>query len=91
MPCFQDALRAAFGTDPESVAAHPRQRLDDVFVETVLTRDRLERHVESAAVELRGVLEQPLVVDGEHVVGVPQEVRRVRGDDLLHFVDDVVW
>ena len=67
----------------------PRQGLDDLLVEPVLARDRLEGQAEAAPLQLGGVLEQPLVIDGEDVVGVPQQVRVVGVDDLLDLVHDV--
>src|SRR6266571_5100308 len=47
--------------------------------------------MQSTPLELRRVLEQPLVIDREHVIGVPEQVRRVGRHDVLDLVDDVVW
>ena len=86
---IEDLLRAALSADPQAIAAHARQGLDDLFIQPVLARDRLERQAESAPLHLGGVLEQPFVVDGENVVGVPQHVRGVGRHDLRDLVDHV--
>jgi bifunctional UDP-N-acetylglucosamine pyrophosphorylase/glucosamine-1-phosphate N-acetyltransferase len=59
------------------------------LVEAVLPGDRLEGDPDAPALQLVRVPEQPAVVDGEHVVGVPQHLRPVALDDRFDLDRDV--
>src|SRR6185295_13466820 len=86
----EDALAAALRTDPDAVAAHLRQRGEHLLAHhAVGARNGFERQPQAAPLQLAGVVEEPAVVDGEDVVGVPDLVRPVAVADVLDLVGHV--
>jgi hypothetical protein len=71
---IKNALRAAFGPDPEAGAGQLGQGLDDLIVETVGPADTLEGDFEVALLQLVGEFQEPARVNGENIVGVPELV-----------------
>ena len=82
----QQALRTALGADPHAVAAQFRKLRGHARVQAVRARDALERNAQAAAPHLRGILIQPAVMNGEHIVGEPQLLGMVAVEDPLHLV-----
>src|SRR5206468_10189539 len=83
----QDPLAAALRADPDAPAAHLGQRAYDVFLHHAIgSGDRFEGHSKTATLELGGVVVQPAVVNGEHVVRVPDDIRPVAFHQELELI-----
>ena len=85
----QHALGAALRSDPQALAAEPRERLHRVLGQAVGPRDALEGHAQGAARHLVRQRAHEAGVDGEHVVDVPELVGPVALGDPLHLVRHV--
>ena len=83
---IQDALRTALGADPHPKATHFGEGFDDLRIQPIGARNALERQLQSAPLEFRGVLKKPAVMNGENVIGHPRHFGLVSIDQPLEFV-----
>src|ERR1700723_3847331 len=84
---IEDALRSALGTDPDAKATQLGKQIKHFGVEAIGARDALERDAQAARAHLSRILANPLVVNGEHIVGNPYNVRGVGVHEPFHFID----
>ncbi len=84
---IEDSLRAAFGADPNTEATKLGEQVDDFVVQAVGAGNALERDAQATASHFRGVLAQPAVVNGEDVVGNPNHIGLIGGEQPLDFID----
>ena len=84
----EDSLRAALRADPHAEATEFGQQINDFVVQAIRAGNTLKRNPQSAPPHFRGVLAQPAVVNGEHIVGNPHHVRLIGGKKPLYLVYD---
>ena len=82
----QNSLRPALGADPDAEASNFGQRFYDSGIETIRPRNALEWNTQSASFEFRRVLKEPAVMDGEYVIGHPNNFGVILTDAPFQFV-----
>src|SRR5690606_18731977 len=88
---IQNGLRAALGADPQPVAAHFGQRVDNLLIEPVGAADAFKGQTDAPLLQLPGIALEPAVSDGQNIVSVPQLVWVVALLNPGDFIGDVLW
>src|ERR1700761_1805730 len=74
---IKDALRPAFGTDPDSKAVEGCQSSGNTFIYSVGSRDAFKRNSQTAPLHLSRIFEKPAIVDSKDIVCKPKHFRVV--------------